>query len=163
MYLEGQLMHGLYTDDGAGIDPEEFSNHYGTCGSVRTRNPCQTGAGQLSDEDLSDVEMENSDADDESMKGLAEQLENLGFHPPDSNMPKAACIPKHSSPFTDTQQDIFIQAFEDVVKEGIISPGYGMLPEEWENGEYLSIEVIRAGRGKNDLQIALPDDIWRPR
>jgi hypothetical protein len=35
-----------------------------------------------------------------------------------------------------------------------------MLPKEWDNGEYLSIEVIRAGHSKNDLQVALLDDIW---
>ena len=48
----------------------------------------------------------------------------------------------------------------DVVKEGIIPPGYGMLPEEWEDREYPSIEVIRAGCSKNDIPVALPDDIW---
>lgn len=67
-----------------------------------------------------------------------------------------------SSPFTDAQQSIFLQAFEDVVKEGIIPPGYGMLPKEWEDGEYPSIEIIRAGHSRNDLHVALPDDMWRP-
>lgn len=130
MYFEGQLTCGIYTDDGAGIDPEEFTNLYGTYGPERTRNPHQTGAGQLSDEDLSDVEVESSDeGEDESMKGLAEQLGNLGLNSTDDNLPKAARVPKHSSPFTDAQQSIFLQAFEDVVKEGIIPPGYGMLPE----------------------------------
>jgi hypothetical protein len=38
------------------------------------------------------------------------------------------------------------------------------LPEEWEDGEYPSYEIIRSGkRTGRGLRVALPDFIWRRR
>jgi hypothetical protein len=48
--------------------------------------------------------------------------------------------------------------------EEAIPEGYGVLPSEWEDGTYLSYETIKSGRrGAKELNVALPDHIWRPR
>ncbi|KAJ7279925.1 hypothetical protein C8J57DRAFT_997915, partial [Mycena rebaudengoi] len=46
----------------------------------------------------------------------------------------------------------------------VVPAGYGLLPEEWENGAYPTYEMLNSGRrsGK-DLRIVLPDSVWRPR
>ncbi|KAF9023504.1 hypothetical protein BDZ89DRAFT_890185, partial [Hymenopellis radicata] len=58
--------------------------------------------------------------------------------------------------------------FDDALRlaqsTGSIPHGYGMLPHEWEQGEYPSYELLPVGRRVgNELRINLPDEIWRPR
>jgi hypothetical protein len=39
-----------------------------------------------------------------------------------------------------------------------------LIPDEWEDNEYPSVEIIRSGRrGGKELRVALPDFVWRPR
>lgn len=59
---------------------------------------------------------------------------------------------------------VFAQVLGEISETGIIPAGYGIRPEEWEDGKYPSYEMIRSNRhGRKDLRVALPDGIWRPR
>jgi hypothetical protein len=59
---------------------------------------------------------------------------------------------------------LFHDTFAAANENGIIPPGYGLLPEEWNDGVYFTFEILKSGRrGIKQLRIALPDSIWRPR
>ena len=61
--------------------------------------------------------------------------------------------PDNNCPFDNEELILFTQP-----------PGYGLHPEEWGDLGYPAFGTIRAGRrGRKELQIALPDYIWRPR
>lgn len=45
----------------------------------------------------------------------------------------------------------------------ISPPGFGLLPEEWGDEGYPSVEPIPYGKRGGTKEIALPDHIWRPR
>lgn len=73
-------------------------------------------------------------------------------------------VPDHRNPFSEdpTFEGYFFEALAEVRQEGIVPPGYGILPSEWAEEGYSPLEEIRLGRSKT-LTVALPDDIWRPR
>lgn len=72
--------------------------------------------------------------------------------------------PDHNSPFDDEELILFTQALQNLRGNGELPPGYGLHPEEWGDLGYPACGTIRAGRrGRKELQIALPDHIWRPR
>ena len=47
---------------------------------------------------------------------------------------------------------------------GILPAGLGIQPKEWDKEGYPTSETIKSGKGgKGELEVLLPDDIWRPR
>ncbi|KAF7335795.1 hypothetical protein MVEN_02235500 [Mycena venus] len=161
MCLMGQLQHGVYVDDCKGIDPTDIRRYNGIHGPERSRAPGQTGAGQLDDEDVS-APSSNSSNKSESEDDLEAQIEEVhaeNFHH------EAVSVPKHANPFDDNDtMELFYDALEAAIREDIVPPGYGLLPEEWDEEGYPAFEILKSGRrGSKQLRIALPDDIWRPR
>lgn len=160
------MKHGVYADDCAGLTAEDISRYYGVHGVERLRKSGHTGAGELDDEDIPDIDMDvdhiiGDDDGDESWQDVEEQL-GLDFS--DNFLPDMVTPPTNTSPFTDDQLTAFQEAFSEMITHQLVPEGYGMCPNEWEDGEYPSYWIIRSGRrGKQDLNIALPDDIWRPR
>jgi hypothetical protein len=155
MFFMGQTEHGVYADELAGVHPNVLEQYYGVdrTGTSPTR---QTGAGHPPDEadDIDDDDLEWENLEDQV---AADQESN--FHH------EAAVVPDHANPFQhEGDEEIFQQVFDTVTEQGLIPAGYGLLPEEWEDGEYPSYELIRSGkRSGNNLHVALPDFIWRRR
>ncbi|KAJ7489641.1 hypothetical protein B0H11DRAFT_2229664 [Mycena galericulata] len=73
-------------------------------------------------------------------------------------------VPKHANPFSDNALQLFDSALSEANDLHVIPSGYGMLPEEWENGSYPAFEILKSGRkGSRELRVGLPDSVWRPR
>ncbi|KAJ7645241.1 hypothetical protein DFH06DRAFT_998707, partial [Mycena polygramma] len=160
MFFMGQTSHGVYVDDCEGVHPEVISQYYGVHGPVRDRAAGQTGAGQLEDEAIPQVE-EDQELDEDDWVDLEEQIADAheaNFHH------EPVAVPKHANPFSGEAAQVFEDAFKRVKAAGIVPGGYGLCEEEWEDGAYPSFEILKSGRrGKKELRIALPDSIWRPR
>lgn len=137
MRLLGQLEHGIYVDeDLEDVPPEELAEYYGV-------------DDQRSNEASSDSD--NSEPDD--------------TFPEDTDDQTHVRVPDSRNPFPDGDtEDVFHEAFRLVQEQEIVPVGYNILPHEWDNGIYPSIEVIRTGRrGRREITVGLDDEIWRPR
>ncbi|KAJ6476126.1 hypothetical protein C8R45DRAFT_834301 [Mycena sanguinolenta] len=158
----GQVEDGVYADDYDNVHPSILQQYYGIHGPRSRRAPGETGAGQLDDEDVPMPSVEEYGEDSESDEDLAElveeaQAENFHHQP--------VPVPKHANPFPD---DETTQLFHDTRAAAdeidFLPEGYGLLPDEWEDGVYPSDEILKSGhRGGKELRVALPDSIWRPR
>jgi hypothetical protein len=139
---------GIYNDDCDGWSPEEISEHYGVYGRESRRAPGQTGAGHPPDED--------TDAD-----GWVDEE-------PSTEAPAtipAVNVPEPASPFVDAdEENAFWAALAIQSEQGFIPEGYGIMEDEWEEGEYPTSEVIQVGRRRSgELYVSLPLDVWLPR
>lgn len=164
MFFIGQVENGIYTDDCEGIHPDIINQYYGVHGMRQVRQPNQTGAGQLPDEDVPLPELDNDemDLDEENIQYLQDRVEESSS----SNIRhEAVPVPKHSVPFENPALQATFEAAIGVAQEANLLPeGYGMREGEWEDGSYPAFEVIKSGkRGLKKLRVALPDFIWRPR
>ncbi|GLB45737.1 hypothetical protein LshimejAT787_2700070 [Lyophyllum shimeji] len=167
----GQLKHGLYKeDDCLGVHPEIINRYYGVHGRPTTRDAGQTGAGHANDDvdvdDDDDDDVVNLDAVMMEDEDVWEDLEDRIAEEHDHNFNHAAIpVPKHSMPYrTEAGLNSFKTAVLALAEGGVIPSGYGLLPEEWDETGYPSVETIRSGRrGGKELSIDLPDEIWRPR
>ncbi|KAJ7023809.1 hypothetical protein C8F04DRAFT_969811, partial [Mycena alexandri] len=158
LYLRGYLQcHRI-----CGADLGVIEHHYGTFGPPLQREPGQTGAGQLEDEDIPLPPNDFDDEEDEEEDDLAAQIEEAQtghFHH------EPVPVPKHANPFDDDESTgLFYDALEEAINRELIPPGYGLLPEEWGEEGYPTFEILKSGRrGGRQLRVALPDAIWRPR
>ncbi|KAJ7734873.1 hypothetical protein B0H16DRAFT_1767027, partial [Mycena metata] len=161
MFLLGQLEKGVYLDDCAGVHPDVIAELYGTHGAVMQRAPGETGAGQLDDEDIPTVLDPELDLDEEGWEDMIEGIEAANAH---HFHPEPVSVPKHDNPFSDEALHVFDTALAEAQCLHILPPGYGLLPEEWEDGIYPAFEILESGRkGSKELRVALPDRLWRPR
>ncbi|KAJ6592483.1 hypothetical protein B0H19DRAFT_1279011, partial [Mycena capillaripes] len=161
MCFIGQVREGVYLDDCEGVHPDVIQRYYGTHGPEHRQLPGQTGAGQLDDEEISLLsgDLDDNLEDDDDLEEKIEEAHAENFHH------EAVPVPKHSNPFDDDESmQLFYDALDKAIHDNIIPPGYGLLPEEWDDGEYPSFEILKSGRrGGRQLRIDLPDAIWRPR
>jgi hypothetical protein len=139
-------------DDYEGVDPEILEHYYGVAGPELHRKEGQTGAGHT--EDDNDIELGLADA---SRQVEEEQQSNIRH--------EGVEAPSHMCPFeTDIVESIFLETLRRLREQGTVPEGMGIHPSEWGNDGYPSYEIIRVGRkGKAELRVALPDEIWRPR
>jgi hypothetical protein len=147
LFLLGQTQHGVYLDDCDGIHPDIIEQYYGVHGQEYIRAPGLTGAGHSDDEDV---------------------WEEVGEHvaaAQEANFHDAVNVPAHNDPFTAPEhRQAFEEALESAIGSNTLPARYGLIPDEWEDNEYPSVEVIRSGRrGGKELRVALPDFVWRPR
>ncbi|KAK1220201.1 hypothetical protein PQX77_017052 [Marasmius sp. AFHP31] len=161
----GMSTEGVYTDDCDMMDLDEINDQYGVDRGHQPRPHNETGAGTLSDEEFSDTESLSSDASSDSdaeeshLLSAASQI----FAGLDDLMERVH-VPKYPSPLNDTRLDLFSRALAAAEEQEVIPDGYGIRPEEWEDGEYPSYELLRSGKkGTRELRVDLPDHIWRPR
>ena len=150
----GQLEFGIYQEDCDQMPPEEIEANYGVFGSQRPRMAGQTGAGHPDDEedilDEADTTDEWADVDEEV---LLETDPNIRHEP--------IAVPDHCCPFTLQELEVFHQTLGLYTTNNFIPFGYGMRQEEWEDGQYPSIQIIPSGRrGSRELQVGLPHEIW---
>ncbi|KAJ7869213.1 hypothetical protein B0H14DRAFT_2346163 [Mycena olivaceomarginata] len=137
MCFIGQVREGVYVNDYDDVHPTVLQQYYGVHGKVARREPGATGAGQLDDEDIpipSAENYEDEDSGSEDGDDLGQQLEDAqaeNFHH------EPVPVPKHANPFP---EDETMQLFHDTLSAaeeiGLIPPGYGLLPDEWEDGVY---------------------------
>lgn len=160
------------SDDHENIHPDLLERYYGIHGRERTRSGDQTGAGQLDDEEIevpdSDTEAEEDDSEDD--EDLIAQIDDddliaqidaaLG----DKFNSKPVKVPRHANPFSEDEEELFNLTLTAMHAAGIVPCGYGLHPDEWDDGTYPSYETLKSGRrGGKKLQVALPDSVWRPR
>ncbi|KAJ7769858.1 hypothetical protein B0H16DRAFT_1715509 [Mycena metata] len=165
MCFLGQVEGGVYVDDYENVHPSVLARYYGVHGAPTRRPAGQTGAGQLEDEDVPMPSFVNADSDDEDSdieEGLEAQIEAAhaaNFHH------EPVPVPKHSEPFDDEDlMELFYNALDAANEGAMVPPGYGLLPQEWDDGIYPTFEILKSGRrGGKQLRVALPDSIWRPR
>lgn len=160
MFLVGTSTEGVYIDDCEGVHPDVINQYYGVHGAIRKPHRGQTGAGQLADEAVPEVDSDQ-ELDEDDWEDLEEQIEQAhesNFHH------DAVPVPKHANPFSGEAEQVFEDALERVRAARIIPEGYGLLEDEWEDGVYPSFQILKSGRrGGKELRIALPDFVWRPR
>ncbi|KAG8781599.1 hypothetical protein FRC12_021723 [Ceratobasidium sp. 428] len=175
MRFLGQLEHGIQDDIYEDVPLEILQQYLG----VDTNENTQGSGTNLAAEDhiqpLGEVDNDGGgdDLDERDLEpeeqdilsGLREQLQveqaTHVRHPP-------VRVPVQRCPF-DQEEEIL--AFEELLAEtlesGDVPHGYGVRPEEWENGVYpeeVYIGTGRKGRKKDEsLYIPLPKDVWLPR
>ncbi|KAJ6455394.1 hypothetical protein C8R45DRAFT_1188039, partial [Mycena sanguinolenta] len=162
MCFIGQVRDGVYVNDYEDVHPTVLQRYYGVHGPVARRAEGETGAGQLDDKDIpipSSVEEDEEESDDDDLEQQIEEAHAENFHH------EPVSVPKHANPFPDDEtMQLFHETLAAADGMDFIPPGYGLLPEEWEDGVYPSYEILKSGRrGSKQLRVALPDAIWRPR
>lgn len=153
----------MYADeDGSDCEDiplEDIHAYYGTTANApRHQRPGQTGAGHDPEEESSSGEEDEEDEGGAELQDIAaSQAANLR-HP-------GVPVPDNSNPFADEDDfDHFAAALEALCSQCFLPGGYGVRPDEQEGGGFQEIEVIRSGRrGQKELEVALPEAIWRPR
>jgi len=155
----GQLEFGIYDYDN--VPAAELELHYGIHGNIIHRLHGQTGAGNPADEDDIDLSDSNDDWVDVDESEASEAVDEANNNTHTEPVP----VPEHNSPFqSDAETRAFAIMLSRYEEARYLPAGYGMLRGEWENGIYPTIQVIPAGRrGSKQLEIGLPDIIWRPR
>lgn len=84
---------------------------------------------------------------------------------------QAVEVPVSGNPFTSLggkdpkrEENIFLQTFTMVAEQGIIPAGYGMRPEEWDDGSYPDVEVLRTRKkGGKEMVLKLDNPVWKRR
>ena len=157
MRFEAQTKKGIYVDDDefASIHPGVLQRYLGMTKWGVIRHPHQTGAGNPPEEEDSD---EDSKADIPHNLGdrmRADQQGNI-THP-------AIEVPSKTCPFGVAGLALFKEVYEQATSSGVIPRGYGIQEDEWEDGEYTSVETLKTGRKRKELTVSLPDSVWRPR
>ncbi|KAG5222584.1 Integrase catalytic domain-containing protein [Salix suchowensis] len=73
-------------------------------------------------------------------------------------------VPSSGCPFAAEEHEVFERLLQSLQDQAIVPAGYGILPSEWMEDGYPQVEVIKSGkRGHKELQVVLPDEVWRPR
>ncbi|KAJ7638258.1 hypothetical protein FB45DRAFT_739937, partial [Roridomyces roridus] len=177
----GQLTEGVYREDPLdGIHPDAINWYYGVHGPRLRCAWNQTGAvmarrdRRASDRSRDDMDITGAGNDpDEAVEDSAdvdiseeEELENqIGADLQKNIRHEPVKVPRHRSPFKDAElQNLFVQQLDALqLQPDILPEEYGVLEEEWEEKDYLEIEVFRPGTQGKELSIILPRQIWYPR
>ena len=74
-------------------------------------------------------------------------------------------VPNHSSPFENRPElhQTFIDNLCLLGQAGNLPPGFGLLPDEWDEDGYPAVEHIPYGQRDRTKEISLPHNIWHPR
>lgn len=153
----GQTEFGVYQDDCEGVHPDIICDHYGVHGQPITRKRHQSGAGHPTDEEVSGDEEDGHTAAHIADLVNRQQQQNVNED--------VVFVPSHRSPFTDPEDEAtFFGMLNQAIGHQIIPDGFGLRPDEWEDGHYPIFETIRLGRRRSkELEISLADEIWYER
>ncbi|KAF8146923.1 hypothetical protein K438DRAFT_1495251, partial [Mycena galopus ATCC 62051] len=92
--------------------------------------------------------------------------ECIGFDQNPQVQHDAVDVPDHKNPFLNEpeQEDLFFNVLAEVVRDGIIPAGYGLLPKEQVIEEDPDTEILSAGRCmKTKFCVSLANLIWGQR
>jgi hypothetical protein len=154
-----------------GVHPDTINRYYGVDGAERVRLNGETGAGHIADEhsesDPLDSSSEDSEEDNESDDNadsewteLQHQIARDQAH---NICHKPVKVARHRSPFTTTAAETeFQNVLRLVVESDAVPAGFGVHPDEWEDG-YSEHEIIKTGLRGKTLEVTLPEAVWLPR
>lgn len=165
LFFLGQTRFGIYKDDCEGVHPETIEQYYGVDGELR-RNHTEAGAGHPADEQEADgQDIENTIGKIEGTFAHEDLAEQIANNQKPHVRHEGAPVPLHTNPFQHAEAESrFFGVLGEVVKNGIIPTGYGMLIDEWEDGIYPDVEYLRIGlHGKKEIQVSLAAPVWRRR
>ena len=137
-----------------------MEQYYGVEGPIVARAPGQTGAGHDSDNGIDD----NSGGEEH-----VDEVNDIGGYLDATNAAEfnheAVDVPEGISPFATLEaENDFHDALAIAREENIVPYGYGLHPEELDGDDYPTLEIIRSSRrGRREIEVGLPDHIWRPR
>lgn len=142
-------------ETGAGHPPEENAH----------RNQYYERRRRTEEEENEEEEWEDeSDSDDDTLDQLTQIIQDASDAQEIRLKHKAVPVPKHRNPMNPQQFWVFEYALGELKGRNFVPPGYGLTPDEWEGGEYPTIETIKVGwKRQNNLYVPLSDEIWRPR
>ena len=140
------------------MDTTIEEKNYGVYGTPLKRSSKKTGAGNpLDEDDLEDDDSSGEGRSENDFYVINQETEGEIRHEP-------VPVPDHNFPFDDKELILFTKALENLQESGELPSGYGLCPEEWDDLGYPAFGTIHASRrGRKELQIALPDHVWRPR
>jgi hypothetical protein len=99
--------------------------------------------------------------DGQEMASMTERVAHEQIH---NIRHEAIQTPSSNSPFKDLfEEKTLFRALGEIVQQNVIPMGYGVLPEEWENGSYPVLEDLQIGRKRGLVQVSLLDKIWLAR
>ncbi|KAG6835622.1 hypothetical protein H0H93_016422 [Arthromyces matolae] len=157
----GQLQHGIYMEELN--DPQVLERFQNIVDRLQSANFFEDDDEEdtISDGEPMDEDEDNTD----SWEDIDDELDQVNRLHQQNISHSAVATPKHALPFESNEaKSLFADALEDYVASHKIPAGYGILPSEWENGNYPTHEIICTGRkASREHHIALPDSIWRPR
>ncbi|KAF5333786.1 hypothetical protein D9758_017178 [Tetrapyrgos nigripes] len=136
-------------DDCVGIHPDNIAENYSVDGTPIHCKAHQTGAGHdLDEEDNSNAELwygiQDDNNDSECRNSLPAMVAEDGDH-------------------TIYEAGVFIDALHELRALNHVPASYGILQDEWEDGQYLVVETIFTGQNRTKMfNIPLPDRIWQP-
>jgi hypothetical protein len=149
----GQTEHGIYNDDPMdSVHPDTINRYYGVDGAERMQLDGQTGAGHMADEDPnpehSDSSSQDSEEDDKSDSDDAEWTElqhQIARDQAHNIHHKPVKVARHHNPFATTAAEAeFHNILRLVVESEAVPEGFGVCPDEWEDG-YPEQETIKTG------------------
>ncbi|KAG1879192.1 hypothetical protein F4604DRAFT_1579559, partial [Suillus subluteus] len=145
--LISQATLGVYRDNCNRVHPDTIERYYGIHSREQTHCHGQTGAGHPDDED--------SNSEDQLILQVAEDQEQNVRH-------AAIEVPGKKSPFvTRHDENLFFSTVEQIVIEGIVPEGYGLLPGEQDDDDAAMTEVLQFGRrGTKSVIVSLSDAVW---
>lgn len=112
------------------------------------------------DERIADEDFDEEEIDDEA-DGLHEVDPAVDVDPNIHH--EVVSVPSRNCPFTQGQLAAFKTCIEDVHREGHLPHGYGVRPEEWEDGVYPEVEQLPIGGAQRCKLVHLPNRIWMAR
>ena len=140
---------GIHVDDFEDEDPSVLDRHYGVHGRVRPARAGETGAGYTEEDEFDD-----DDGTLELDPQIAEENAANMAHEPVN-------VPENVDPFpSDDHREAFWTVLTQVREDEMIPQGFGLLPEEQEDGIYPSYEIITVGRRRAEYTVELPNELW---
>ncbi|KAJ7489636.1 hypothetical protein B0H11DRAFT_1720157 [Mycena galericulata] len=139
------------------LHPDTINRYYGVEGAPRSRRPGQTGAGHPEDEEDENEDQWIDEPEEYLTQAVTEDLAHNIRHP-------AIKVARHKNPFRSALiEHNFVAALAEIVRQGLVPRGYGVLQDEWEDGTYPSMEAINPGTRGKEIVVVLPRDVWLPR
>ncbi|KAF9540084.1 hypothetical protein CPC08DRAFT_651029 [Agrocybe pediades] len=150
----GELEHGFYVDECAGLDDHAINNFYGFDDSGEPL--AMDSNGSEDSDDSSDGYTSEAEPDDE---GVFNDDDYCTEETVDGNIRHDPVpVPGGRCPFDDSQLSLFKKGLQLLREHEDVPSGYGISPEEWGSEGYPTTEGHR-----QSYPIPLPDAIWRPR
>lgn len=155
----GEARFGVYRDECEDIHPDTINKYYGVDQVNDTKHQDETGAGNSADE-TGEMASQPFQPDPEE---LAQQIaQNQSSQTRHEGVP----VKPSQNPFENEEAEAhFFSILHDIVHDGVLPVGYGILPDELEGGIYPNVEIMRIGptRSQKEIKISLEDKVWEER
>ena len=151
-----------------GVHPDTINRYYGVDGEERRQLNGEMGAGHMADEDYEPGDLDSSDEDSEEdveSDNSAEKTKlqhHIARDQAHNICHKPVKVTRHHNPFKTTAAEAeFNDLLRLVVENAAIPEGFGVCPDEWQDG-YPEQETIKTGLRGKGLQVTLPEAVWLP-